>query len=135
MHREGLGDGRDVGNPLLPQQEVHHEARQHCRGPQQVADQQVTNHDEHGSVQVLVYGNDGHHHTVPQQHQQVVDESQEEEERAVTWRHVEALQLEHDRLFERFYHCSIIHPKQQETFQSQTPENLCPDACVLLQNS
>lgn len=104
VHSEGLSDGCDVGDPLLPSQKVHHEARQHRGGTQHIADYQITEQHKHGSMQVLVYDNDAHHHTVPQQHHHVVKESQEEQERSVAWRYREALQLEHDRLPERSHH-------------------------------
>ena len=123
MHREGLSDGCNIGDLLLPCQEVHHEARQHRRGSQHIADYQVTNHHEHGSVQVLVHDDDARHHAVPQQRHQVVKEGEDEEQRAVAWWYVKTLQLKHDGLFERSY-CNVLHAKQHSSEKDKSVKNL-----------
>lgn len=119
VHTKGLGDGRDVADLLLAHQEMHHNARQHRCGPQQITDYKITNQYVHGSVQVLVYDNDAQHHTVCKHYYDVAKQGQEEQEGSEARWYIEALQLEHNRLLERYYHCYVIHPKQRASVEEK----------------
>lgn len=48
VQREGLCDGWDVGDSLLPVKKVLHEARQQRDAPQQITDRLITSVYKHG---------------------------------------------------------------------------------------